>query len=138
MNLADEEMIEVNNLTADRINKDFLERIAEKVLIGENKQGLELSIVLVCQDRIKELNKKYRRRNKSTDVLSFGYGDSDEIVICLQEIKKNAKKFRSTFKKELVRVLIHGILHLLGYDHEKSGKEAQIMKKRESHYLSKV
>ncbi len=131
-------MIEVNNLTAIRLDKVFLKKIAEKVLIGENKQGLELSIVLVCQNKIKELNKKYRRRNKSTDVLSFGYGDSDEIVICLQEIKKNAKKFGSTFKKELVRVLIHGILHLLGYDHEKSGKEVQIMKKRESHYLSKV
>ena len=59
-----------------------------------------------------------------------------EIVICPQEVKKNAQRFNSAFKKELVRVLIHGILHLLGYDHEKGKKEAEKMSEKEEYYLS--
>jgi len=58
-----------------------------------------------------------------------------EIVICLREVKKNAKRFSLIFEKELARVLIHGILHLLGYNHEKSEKEAEKMRKKEEYYL---
>ena len=61
-----------------------------------------------------------------------------EIVICPQVIKKNAKKFKSPFKKELVRVLIHGILHLLGHNHEKSKKDAKIMEEKQDFYLKKL
>jgi len=120
-------MIEVNNLTTNKIDKQFLIGLAKKVLQGEDKKT-ELSIVLVGPARIRELNKKYRRKNKATDVLSFQYGDSGEVVICLREIKKNAGKFKSTFKKELARVLIHGILHILGYSHT-------TMKNKEAYYL---
>jgi len=61
-----------------------------------------------------------------------------EIVICLSEVKKNAKRFSLTFEKELARVLIHGILHLLGYDHEKSKEGEREMEKKENYYLEKV
>lgn len=105
-------MIEVNNLTTNQVDKAFLKRLAKKVLEGENRKEMALSIGLVGQGRIKELNKKYRTKNKVTDVLSFQYDNSGEVVICLREIKKNAKKFKSTFKKELARVLIHGIKNL--------------------------
>ncbi|MDP2966842.1 MAG: rRNA maturation RNase YbeY [bacterium] len=115
-------MIEINNLTTNPVDKEFLEKVAKKVLMGENKEKLELSIVLVGQARIRKLNKKYRQNYRSTDVLSFAYDNSGEIVICLPEVKKNAKKLKSVFRKELAKVLIHGILHLLGYDHEKSEK----------------
>ena len=132
-------MIEVNNLTGFRVNKDFLKKIAQKVLANEKKNKTELSIALVGPSRIKELNKKYRKKDKVTDVLSFIYNKSSgEIAICLQEVKKNAKKFDSIFKKELARVLIHGTLHLLGYDHEGSEKEAEKMRKKEEYYFSKI
>ena len=121
-------MVEVNNLTTNKIDESFLIGLAKKVLQGENKKELELSIVLVGQGRIRELNRKYRRKNKATDVLSFQYNDSGEVVICLSVLKKNAKKFKSTFKKELSRVLIHGILHILGYSHI-------TMKNKETYYL---
>ena len=76
------------------------------------------------KDEIRELNRKYRQKNKATDILSFQYGNAGEIVICLKEVKKNARRFQSTFKKELARVLIHGILHILGYSHQTMpGKE---------------
>lgn len=61
-----------------------------------------------------------------------------EIIICLSEVKKNAKKFNSSFEKELNRVLIHGILHLLRYDHEKSDEEARKMEEKEKYYFSKI
>ncbi|PIR71400.1 MAG: rRNA maturation RNase YbeY, partial [Candidatus Nealsonbacteria bacterium CG10_big_fil_rev_8_21_14_0_10_37_25] len=88
--------------------------------------------------RIRKLNKKYRGKNRMTDVLSFPDNGLGEIVICLREVKKNAKKFGSSFKKELSTCLIHGILHLLGYDHEKSVEEVKKMRDREEYYLSQV
>ena len=102
-------MIEVNNLTTNQVDKAFLKGVAKKVL---GKKEFNLSIALVGQGRIKELNKRYRQKNKATDVLSFQYDNSGEVVICLREVKKNAKQFKSTFKKELARVLIHGIKNL--------------------------
>lgn len=131
-------MIEVNNLTTNKVDERFLKELAKKILEAENKKTVELSIALVGQGRIRELNKKYRKKNKVTDVLAFQYDNHKvgEVVICLREVKKNAKKYNSTFKKELARVLIHGILHLLGYDHEKSEAKAKKMREKENYYLS--
>lgn len=142
-------MIEINNLTALQINEKILKKIVGKVLIGENKKKASLSIAFIGEKRMKSLNKKYRNKNKATDVLAFS-GDSlpvnlniknrslGEIVICFQEIKKNAKKFKTDFKKELKRILIHGVLHLLGYDHEKGDLETKKMKKKEEYYFTKI
>ncbi len=71
-----------------------------------------------------------------TDVLSFLYDDSGEIVICLKKVRENAKKFSFPFKTELAKVLIHSVLHLLGYEHEKSKKQAAIMGEKENYYLN--
>jgi len=128
-------MIEVNNLTASRPDEDFLKRIAKKVLIGENKKKLGLSVALLSPAEIKELNRRYRRKNKPTDVLSFRYDDCGEIAICLSEVRKNAARFGSSSREELAKVLIHGLLHLLGYDHEKGHILAERMEKRQNHYL---
>jgi len=142
-------MIEINNLTAVRIDEEFLGKVAKKVLEGEKKEEANLSIALVGQGRMRELNKRYRGKNKVTDVLAFnenkipisqflipksikGLG---EVIICLREVKKNAKRYKSTFKKELAQVLIHGTLHLLGYDHEKLEKEAKEMEEKQGHYF---
>jgi len=129
--------IEINNLTTSKVDEEFLKKVAKTVLKGENKKEAMLSVVLVVERRIKELNKKYRGKNKATDVLSFGEG-LNEIVICYSEVKKNAKRYNSTFKKELTQVLIHGILHLLGYEHEKGEKEAKKMEKKQEYYLSQI
>jgi probable rRNA maturation factor len=129
-------MIGINNLTSVRVDEHFLKKIAKSVLKKEGKGGLELSVVSVGPERMKTLNKKYRKKNKVTDVLSFPYDGSGEIVLCPKEIKKNAKKFKSGFKKELARALIHGILHLFGYEHEISKKAARRMQKKEESYLN--
>ncbi len=129
-------MIEVNNLTTSQVDEDFVKRVAEKVLKEEKKQR-DISIAFIGEGRMRKLNKKYRKKNKVTDVLTFGEG-LGEIVICLREVKKNAKKFNSSFQEELARVLIHGTLHLLSYDHEKSEKAAEKMKEKEEYYLKEV
>ncbi len=161
-------MIEINSLIRAKADENFLKKVAKIVLKGENididKTGL--SIVLVSSARIRGLNAKYRRKNRATDVLSFE-GNQElgqelgEVVICPSEVEKNAEKFNlsrtfprkgagqktagfsrkvrdSSFKKELARVLIHGILHLLGEDHGKSKKETQKMEEKEKYYLSRT
>lgn len=133
-------MIEINTLTTSPTDKSFLKKIAHKVLAGEKKKKSNLSIALIGQKRIKALNRKYLKQNRATDVLAFsdkefGLG---EIVICPSEVKKNAKRFNSRFKIELARVLIHGILHLLGLNHEKSKKEKETMEKKQNYYLKNI
>jgi len=146
-------MIGINNLTIISVNEEFLRKIARKVLKGEGVKGeMELSIALVESGRMREINKRYRRKNRVTDVLAFGEkyevgstkkekgvkspGPSielGEVIICLQQVKKNAKKFGSTFKKELAKILIHGILSLLGYHHKEGEKE-----EKERNYFSQI
>ncbi len=110
-------MIEINNLTATAVDKVFLKKVAKIVLKGENRLAMDLSIVLVGQARIKELNKEYRGKNKATDVLSFKYDNNyGEVVICPQKTK------------ELSRVLVHGILHILGFTHQKMQEDKYLKK----------
>jgi len=103
-------MIEVNNLTELRINKRFLKKVAKKVLLLE-KSDKDLSIAIVGLKEIQRLNKKYRKKDKPTDVLSFDYGESGEVVLCPQQISG-----------KIEQVLVHGILHILGYNHQEMKK----------------
>ena len=64
--------------------------------------------------------------------------DLNEIYICLDAVKKQAANLKKSFKIELTRVLVHGILHLLGFNHEKGGKKAQAMKDKEEKILNKI
>jgi len=128
-------MVEINNLTGFKFDKKILEKLAEDVLSGEKKAGTDLSITFVVPKEIQKLNKKYRKIDKPTDVLSFAYADSGEIIICPQAVKNNAGEFGENFKSEMARVFIHGILHVLGYDH---GKKDDKMIKKQERYLKKV
>ena len=126
-------MIGIHNLTENQIEEDLIKKISQKVLEEERKKG-DISLIFIGPGRMRELNKRYRRKNRVTDVLTFGE-DLKEIVICLREVKKNARRFNLSFEEELARVLIHGILHLLGYNHEGPKKEAEKMRKKEEYYL---
>ncbi|KKP93049.1 MAG: putative rRNA maturation factor [Parcubacteria group bacterium GW2011_GWA1_36_12] len=134
-------MIEINNLTSFKIDKKSFTQVAKKLLKGENRETETLSLAFISKEEIKKLNKKFRKKNKATDVLSFKLKENNclgEIVICPEVIKENAKKYKVSEKKEMVKVFIHGILHLLGYDHEKSDREAETMEKKQNYYLSKI
>lgn len=136
-------MIEINNFTNFSVDKDFFIGVAKKVLKGENKGIENLSIAFVSSAEIQKINKKYRKKDKPTDVLSFGKSlnfkeEFNEVIICPEVIIKESKDSKINLKKELAKVLIHGVLHALGYDHEISEKEADRMFKREDYYISKI
>ncbi len=119
-------MVSINNLTKINISGIFLRRVAKIVLKGENDITKEISVVLVDKKEIQKINKKYRGKDAPTDVLSFE--ELDEIFICPEVIKK----------EDLAFVLIHGILHLLGYNHEGAKKEAEKMKEKEKYYFNEI
>ncbi len=136
-------MIEINNLTNFVVDKKFFVGVAKKVLKSENKERENLSIAFVSPDEIQKLNKKYRKKDKPTDVLSFEKvsdftEEAAEIIICPYIVRENAKESKLSLKKELANILIHGILHTLGYDHEVSKMAAEEMEKKQELYLSKV
>jgi len=143
--------INVQNLTKTQIDQNLVKRISKKVLEKEKKQG-DISIVFVGEKRIQALNKKYRKEDKVTDVLCFSHNsifskffdlpkecfELGEIIVCLTKVKKNAEEFKSDFEKELKWVIIHGILHILGYEHEKSDERAKRMREKEKYYLKNL
>jgi probable rRNA maturation factor len=136
-------MIKINNFSGyslgPSLNKKIFSTVAKKVLSGENKRTENLSLAFVDKKEIKKINKKFRKKNKATDVLSFGFSEKGylgEVVICPEVVAENAKKYGNTFKSETMKVFVHGILHLLGYDHEKSKKQAEEMGKKQEKYLS--
>jgi len=138
-------MIEVNNTTRSTIDEVLLKKTAEMVLGGEKVKNSELSVAIVGPKKMQELNKKYRRKDKAANVLSFPNGKESipnevegylgEVVLCPQEVRKDAKKYGILFKEALAWMLIHGILHLLDYNHEDSVKKAQQMEEKEEFYL---
>jgi len=142
-------MVEFNNLTSFEIGEDRLKKTAESVLLAERAcETCELSVALVEPGKIRELNSGYRGKDSVTDVLSFECcPDPDvkeedleirplgEVIICPSRVEEQAKENGNSFEKELNLVLIHGILHLLGYDHEKSEEEAKIMEDKQDGYL---
>ncbi len=126
-------MIEINNLTDFQADRRFFSTVAKKVLKGENRETQTISLAFVSEEEIKKLNQKFRKKNKPTDVLSFELkedGYLGEIIICPEIVKEKGE--------EVLEVFIHGILHLCGYDHEKSKKEAGEMEAKEKFYLSKL
>ena len=132
-------MIEINNLTNFTVDKKSFSQVAKKVLMGENKRTENISLAFVGKEEIKKLNRKFRNKNKPTDVLSFNLNEESclgEIVICPEIVRENAKKYGVTIKYETMKMFVHGILHLLGYDHEKSEKEAKIMETKQGKYLT--
>ncbi len=116
--------IEINNLTKEKIETGFLKKIADKALKFIKIKIPEISVVLVGDAKMKSLNKKYRKKNRITDVLAFDYGlpfgGQGEIIICLSQAKRQAKQLGHSLKKELTTLMVHGILHLAGYDDETS------------------
>lgn len=101
--------------------------------------NLELNII--SSSSILEINKKYLNHNYSTDIITFNYSNNNELIdgeifISIDDALYNAKKFRVKLSEELARLVIHGILHLLGYDDLKYS-DKKIMKRLENQLLSK-
>lgn len=146
--------LEILNKTSGRYDKKLLNIVFSRALKElKYKEDINLSLVFVSDKEIKRLNKKYRRENKVTDVLSFKLMPlsfrqfilpkrlvkiiSGEIIISYPQAKRQAKIRGHSIKKEMAILLTHGILHLFGFDH-KTKKEEIIMRKLEERILSEI
>lgn len=135
MNLSLDFFVEDSVLSAFPIEEE-LRTLALKVLEEEDQSG-EVNIILTHDDKLRSLNKEFRNKDKTTDVLSFPWHDEDflgEIYISEPQVRRQAPRFDNTFENELKRMFIHGLLHLCGYDHMEA-KERKEMRMREEEIL---
>ena len=102
---------------------------------------MDVSLVFADDSRLRTLNQEYRNLDRTTDVLSFNIpgvpnviGESGELYISLPQAKRQALKYRHSLDHELKRLVVHGVLHLLGHDH-KDANEARRMRAREALYI---
>jgi rRNA maturation RNase YbeY len=116
-----------------------LKTIARKVLELLEQTEAELSLALVGNAEIRKLNARYRRKDYPTDVLSFPTDDRlraatrllGDVVISVEKAKQQARERGRSLDEEMASLVIHGVVHLLGYDHERSAREARLMSRLE-------
>ncbi len=160
------EIIIRNNSEFKKIYKNEIKKAVEYVLIQEarsknkiyknflKKVGIDniaINLILTNDKEIKKYNKKYLGRNTPTDVIAFSMIEDSfispnnvvgDIIISLETVKKNGEIYKTGFKKELLLVVIHGVLHLLGYEHPEGHyklKDMQSqMREKEKKYLQNV
>ncbi len=142
-----------------------LEKYARRILHEANQvrgifRPVELSLTITNDSFIKKLNNAHRNKNHATDVLSFPFNDFPDpisrrripssmippgdflplgdVVISVDTAAHQAVTIGHTLEDEILRLMVHGILHLLGYDHERSSKERALMEKEEDRILALI
>ena len=122
-----------------------MRQMMEKVLKDLGCNNRELSILITGDEQIHELNRDYRGKDKPTNVLSFPMDSGvdgietdmlGDIVISVDTAEREASEMGITYHERIYELLVHGLLHLLGYDHEISDKEEKRMQKEEKRILS--
>lgn len=137
------------------ISTDWLYTVIERTLLAENAPvNVEISLVITGQERIQELNREYRGKDKPTDVLSFSMAEEKveeapfigppdgllhlgEVIISYPQAAVQAVEHGHSLKKEMTVLTIHGILHILGYDHENPEMEP-LMSAREKDIIAEI
>lgn len=111
------------------------------VIREENCKEDEINYIFCDDDYLHKLNVNFLNHDTLTDILSFDYSLGKtlqgDIFISTERVIENANDFKVSFKEELQRVLVHGILHYCGYK-DKTDSEATLMREKENHYLSKL
>lgn len=116
---------------------DYLFDVLDYALEHENVNNAMFSIVFVGDDEIHEMNKNYRNVDRITDVISFAFEDNEDmlynnirilgdIYICIPQMKRQAVEYGHSEKRELSFLAVHGLLHLLGYDHMEEEEEKEM------------
>lgn len=128
---------EVDNFE-NNYEEDFTAIIEQALKTLEIKDDVEVSCVLVDDERIHEINREYRHIDRSTDVISFAMEDNDQfyvegmprtlgdIFISVDHAKKQAEEYGHSLRREMCFLFTHGILHLLGYDHMTDEQEKEM------------
>ena len=120
-------------------NRACLERSARAILADVGEPSAELGILFVGDQRMRSLNRRYRGKDRTTDVLAFALREAShsfsgmlgDVVIAVPTAARQAQQGQRSLDEELLVLLIHGILHLCGYDHERGEKDARRMSRRE-------
>ncbi len=130
------------------LNKEQTTKFCDTLLQAVGKTEFALSVVLVDDNKIREMNLCYRQKDSATNVLSFPFADGAEpalvslpvyelgdIIISLDTAAREAREYSVSFSHRLCWLIIHGLLHLCGMDHERSPQEAEEMAAREQQLL---
>lgn len=118
------------------VNKASVHKLVKAIKEDLNFKIADLTINFINSDKLQELNRKHLKHNYPTDIITFNYSGSlsnldGEIFISFEDALINSKKYRVSLNNELIRLIIHGILHLLGYN-DKTAFEKKIMKSLEN------
>ena len=120
---------QINDLFGYKKDYSFLDSVIARTLTKENAAGSIFSIIFVDEAKIQEINKAYRNIDRVTDVISFALEDQKDdfqleervlgdIFICIPRMQEQAVSYGHSEKRELAFLVVHGLLHLLGYDHQ--------------------
>lgn len=119
-------------------NKNLLKKWLKDLIVQEHAIPGQINIVFTSDSNVLELNRNYLSRNYLTDIITFDCSDNQAIAgdlfISITRVKENSESFDVTFNKELKRVIVHGILHLLGYG-DRTETEKSLMRQMEDRYL---
>jgi probable rRNA maturation factor len=136
----------IKNLTVSSPRKYKIDKKKTHLLIGELKRELKFDITsfevnFVSNEEIFEINSRYLKHFSTTDIITFNYSGENfnfdgEIFISFDEAKENAKKFGVSFDNELLRLVIHGVLHMIGLD-DTTAQKKKVMKKKENELVHK-
>ena len=137
-------MIKLYNLYEkefEQIDGKLITNWLKSVVKNENKSIGKISMIFVDDNYLLDVNIKYLKHNYFTDIITFNYNQglniSGDLYISIDTIKSNAEFYQTNFKNELLRVIVHGVLHLLGYnDCEES--EKIVIREREDFYLNRI
>jgi probable rRNA maturation factor len=121
---------------------DYLYSVIDRTLAHEKVENAIFSIIFVTNEEIHEINKEYRGIDRVTDVISFALEDSvdknyngirvlGDIYICIPRMKEQANEYGHSEKRELSFLTVHGLLHLLGYDHMEHDDEVKMFSLQE-------
>lgn len=132
---------EINDTYGYKKNYHYLKKVIKKTLKEENSKKSIFSITFVGEEEIQKINKNYRGIDKVTDVISFAFEDNKilqenvrvlgDIFICIPKMIEQAKLYGHSEKRELSFLVVHGMLHLLGYDHQTQEEEKEMFSKQE-------
>ncbi|MBN2273206.1 MAG: rRNA maturation RNase YbeY [Bacteroidales bacterium] len=132
--------IENREIIEEDIGTGKIRSIIEVLLKEERKRLGTIEIVLLKDHQLLEINRNYLGHNYYTDVITFSYNRKDivkgDVLISVDSVKRNAIKFKQNLADELVRVIIHGVLHIIGYTDE-NRENREKMRIREDEYLKK-
>ena len=134
---------EIFNETNEEVDLKEEKNIIDFALKHENLTNVTFNVIFVDSDKIRELNKTYRNIDRETDVISFALEDGEaninfefgrllgDIYICVPKMKAQAKEYGHSIAREMGFLTIHGLLHLLGYDHMTKEEEKKMFAKQE-------